>query len=68
MLIYVTGATGTVGRRVLPHLIDAGAEVRALTRNPSSAHFPDSVEPVQGDLDQPEALRASLNGADVLYL
>ncbi|SMX77797.1 Uncharacterized conserved protein YbjT, contains NAD(P)-binding and DUF2867 domains [Brevibacterium aurantiacum] len=68
MLVFVTGATGTVGRLVLPHLIEAGAQVRALTRNPDSANFPTEIETVQGDLEQPDGLRAAFEGVDALYL
>lgn len=68
MLIFVTGATGTVGRLVLPHLIDAGADVRALTRNPAGSNFPSGVETVPGDLEQPDSLGAAFDGVEVLYL
>src|SRR5207244_353386 len=34
MRILVTGATGVIGRRVVPHLIAAGHRVTALTRSP----------------------------------
>jgi uncharacterized protein YbjT (DUF2867 family) len=36
-LIVVTGATGTVGSRVVKHLHEAGARVRALVRDPAKA-------------------------------
>lgn len=68
MLIFVTGATGTVGRLVLPSLIEAGANVRALTRNPAASNFPAGVETVSGDLEQPDTLDAAFDGVDVLYL
>jgi uncharacterized protein YbjT (DUF2867 family) len=32
--VLVTGATGFIGRRLVPALIDAGHEVRAMTRHP----------------------------------
>lgn len=68
MLVFVTGATGTVGRLVLPHLIDAGVDVRALTRRPETAGLPAAVETVRGDLEQPDALADALEGVDALYL
>ena len=49
MTILVTGATGNVGRQVIQQLIQRGAKVRALVRNPASANLPNGVEVVQGD-------------------
>lgn len=44
--ILVTGATGNVGRPLVNHLAEAGAQVRAVTRRPESAQFPVGVEVV----------------------
>ena len=44
MTVLVTGATGNVGRPLVAALVDAGARVRAVTRNPESAGFPSQVE------------------------
>lgn len=41
--ILVTGATGNVGRPLVTQLAAAGAEVRAVTRTPDTATFPDGV-------------------------
>lgn len=68
MKILVTGATGTVGRQVVNHLIQAGHEVRALTRNPAKANFPGDVEVVAGDLAAPETLAPALEGVTGLHL
>ncbi len=68
MTILVTGATGTVGRQVVEHLSNRGANVRALVRDPSKAHFPSSVSMVQGDLLDVDALRAAFNGVSTLFL
>jgi uncharacterized protein YbjT (DUF2867 family) len=43
-MILVTGATGGVGRCVVDELLDAGQEIRALTRDPAAARLPDGVE------------------------
>jgi uncharacterized protein YbjT (DUF2867 family) len=66
--IFVTGATGNVGRNVVSILSGAGASVRALTRNPDTAGLPDSVEVVRGDLSEPSTLENSLEGVDSVFL
>ena len=37
MTILVTGATGTVGSQVVQQLVQRGADVRALVRDPAKA-------------------------------
>jgi uncharacterized protein YbjT (DUF2867 family) len=44
--ILVTGATGNVGRPLVDLLATAGVAVRAVTRAPASAQFPNGVEVV----------------------
>ncbi|RSM86598.1 hypothetical protein DMH04_13205 [Kibdelosporangium aridum] len=66
MRILVTGATGTVGRHVVDQLLTAGAQVRALTRNPETAALPRTVELHQGDLDSPTP--EMFDGVDRMYL
>jgi uncharacterized protein YbjT (DUF2867 family) len=44
--ILVTGATGNVGRPLVNELAAAGVEVRAVTRQPDTARFPDAVKVV----------------------
>lgn len=65
--VLVTGATGFVGRRVVPALTDAGHTVRAMTRRPEDYAGPG--EPVGADVDDPASLAEALAGADVaIYL
>lgn len=66
--VLVTGATGRIGREVLAGLLAAGAEVRALTRNPAAARLPAGVEVVAGDLTVPESLEAGLDDVDAVFL
>ncbi|WDV52458.1 NAD(P)H-binding protein [Streptomyces coeruleorubidus] len=68
MAILVTGATGNVGRNVVRRLVEAGADVRALTRNPRRAGLPEGVRAYAGDLTQPESLTDALKGVDRMYL
>ncbi|EON22474.1 MULTISPECIES: NAD(P)H-binding protein [Nocardioides] len=65
--VLVTGATGFVGRRVVPALTDAGHTVRAMTRRPED--YAGTGEPVGADVDDPASLAEALAGADVaIYL
>jgi uncharacterized protein YbjT (DUF2867 family) len=66
--ILVTGATGTVGRQVVAQLLDIGAHVRALTRDPHRAALPREVEAIRGDLTVPETMDASLRDVDAVFL
>ncbi|WP_418960739.1 NAD(P)H-binding protein [Streptomyces tritici] len=68
LTLLVTGATGTVGRQVVAELLDRGHRVRALTRDPEKAAFPDGVEVVRGDLTEPDTLVPALEGVTGLHL
>jgi uncharacterized protein YbjT (DUF2867 family) len=68
MTILVTGATGNVGRHVVDQLVQRGAPVRALVRNPAKADFPAGVDVVQGDLLDVDALRRAFDGVSTLFL
>jgi len=68
--ILLTGATGYVGGRLVPRLLDAGHRVRLLVRDPLRAEgkaWADRVEIVQGDVSRPETLPAAMQGIDVAY-
>ena len=62
----VIGASGNVGREVTRLLLEAGEQVRVLTRNPGRAVFPDAVEVVRRHrIDLPYGIRNHLErGAD----
>ena len=65
--VLVTGATGFIGRRLVPALIDAGHEVRAMTRRPEAYDGPG--EPVGADVMDADSLGPALDGVDVaIYL
>ncbi|UHA72490.1 NmrA family NAD(P)-binding protein [Paenibacillus sp. 481] len=68
MTILVTGATGTVGRRVVDELLQRGQKVRALTRNALHENLPAGVEVVEGDLSDPSTLAAALDGVSGMHL
>jgi uncharacterized protein YbjT (DUF2867 family) len=70
--ILVTGATGYVGGRLIPALLDAGYRVRAMGRNkgkmgcrPWAGHS--QVELVQGDVLDLESLKQAACGCRAAY-
>lgn len=67
-MILLTGATGTIGRLLSTLLADAGAEVRAVSRNPQPAAFPAGVEVVHGDPSLPESVDPFLDGVTTLFV
>ena len=67
-MILVVGATGNVGREVVSQLLDVGVAVRAMTRDPDTAELPAGVDVVRGDLSDPVALEAQLDGVDAVFL
>ncbi len=69
MRILVIGATGRVGNEVVKVLLLRGAAVRALTRKqPRPGVFPDVVEVVLGDLNDPVSIAKAMKGVDKLFL
>jgi uncharacterized protein YbjT (DUF2867 family) len=70
MRCVVTGATGYVGGRLVPQLLDRGHDVRAVARTPSklaNIRWRDDAEVVRGDLADADSLIAAFDGADVVY-
>src|SRR5580692_2468359 len=65
--VLVMGATGFVGRALVPALVEAGYEVRATTRNPPRvASFP-HIEWIQCDVNQRRDVERALEGVDALF-
>ncbi|KAK1150262.1 hypothetical protein N8T08_000164 [Aspergillus melleus] len=70
--IFVCGATGTQGGAVTHHLLQNGASVHAIVRDPSS-HGGQKLQEVgvtvtQGNYDDEESLRRGLQGCTGLFL
>jgi uncharacterized protein YbjT (DUF2867 family) len=66
----VTGATGYIGGRLVPRLLDSGFAVRALARTPdklASVPWRDRIEVARGDLNDPASLEAAFDDVDVVY-
>lgn len=61
----MTGATGFVGRRLVPALEAAGHEVVAMTRRPES--YEGAGRAVHGDVEDPGSLAAPLEGVEIAY-
>ena len=71
MTVFVTGATGTLGRPVVKRLVAAGHQVRALAR--SAANEPLlrqlGADPVRADLFDTPSLESAVSGCEtVLHL
>ncbi len=68
--VLVTGATGYVGGRLIPRLLEAGYRVRALARDPDRLQgrpWTDRIEIVEGDVLKPETLSAAMQDMDAAY-
>ena len=65
--VLLPGATGAVGGRLLPALLDAGHRVTCLVRDPGRARLPEAVRVVTGDVLTGAGLAEALQGAEVAY-
>lgn len=68
--VLVTGATGYIGGRLVPRLLEAGHTLKVLVRSPdkiAGVPWRDKVEVVESSLDDGDALRKALDGVQVFY-
>jgi nucleoside-diphosphate-sugar epimerase len=68
MRIFLTGATGFIGSRIVPELLAAGHEVVGLTRSDAGARSLEiaGAQVHRGDLEDPDTLRAGAEQADAV--
>ena len=66
---FVTGGSGFIGGRLIGRLTREGAKVRALARSDSSAATVEALgaEPVKGDLEDEDAMRAGAEGCKYAF-
>ena len=66
----VTGATGYIGGRLVPELLDTGFDGQCMSRSPKRLRdYPwvSRVERAEADATDPDAVRRALDGVDVAY-
>ena len=69
-VVLVAGATGYVGRRLVPELLGAGRRVRCLARRPeelASEEWADRVEVVRADVTDEASLAPAFEGVHAAY-
>ncbi|WP_329082085.1 MULTISPECIES: SDR family oxidoreductase [unclassified Streptosporangium] len=70
MRCLVTGATGYIGGRLVPELLDAGHEVRCMVRSAGRLRdqpWASRVEVAQADASDAEQAAGALEGVEVVY-
>lgn len=69
-LVLVLGATGYIGGRLVPRLLEGGYRVRTLTRSAqrvAAMPWAQQVEVVEGDAKDAEAMSTAMAGVDIVY-
>jgi dihydroflavonol-4-reductase len=67
--VFLTGATGFIGGRLVDRLLERGDRLRGLVRTPSAAAHLEArgVKLIEGDITDPVALERGLRDADLAY-
>lgn len=68
-ILLLTGATGYVGGRLLPLLVEEGRTVRCLARTPENlrTRVPEGVEVMPGDLLDAPSLASAMQGVEMAF-
>jgi nucleoside-diphosphate-sugar epimerase len=70
MKVLVTGATGYIGRSLVPKLLESGHKVRVLIRHPGGSDLfsgMDNIEIFYGDISRKESLVGIEEGIEYVY-
>jgi len=67
--VFVTGATGFLGRHLVPLLVERGDDVRALVRPQTDDRWLADlgVDVVRGSMDDEQALRSAASGCELVF-
>ncbi|QDT39240.1 SDR family oxidoreductase [Stratiformator vulcanicus] len=70
--LFVTGATGYIGGRLVPRLLEAGYEVRCLVRSAAKLEQRPWVDHpqlkiIEGDVEDTDGLAEAMSGCDAAY-
>lgn len=68
--VLVTGATGYIGGRLVPALLEAGHAVRCLVRTPSKlagVEWADRVTVIRGDISEAASVEEAMDGCSAAY-
>lgn len=66
MRVFITGATGFVGSRIIERLIERGHRVTSLVRKPEKANLPPEVDVAEGDALDATGLSEKMKGCDAV--
>ena len=70
MRVLVTGATGYIGGRLVPRLLETDHDVMVMVRDPAritGKSWADRVEVCRADVEDPDTLGPAVDGIDVAY-
>lgn len=68
-MILITGATGNIGRELIPLLLETGQPIRVFVRDERKVAYVDErVERVVGDLDKAETFVPAVKGVERIFL
>jgi uncharacterized protein YbjT (DUF2867 family) len=68
-MILITGATGHIGRELIPQLHRMGPSIRVLVRDEKKvAHLEGDIERTVGDLNDPRSLASTMRGVERIFL